>query len=291
MRTLQLLLLAITVTLLSRLLPRQGPRFWCSLLGRCDASATTTASCRAAALPTPSREELEALGRPLPHYMIHAEGGDEGRALVRWMKTLKWRCEIGDESMLARPHPNLERISPHFPQFLHLPDRAGRLTYWELVGKLDERAMRKHGLKPDDLFQHYIWSTLFTWDVAAGDDSQEVTVIADFADFRISVLTPTVLKVFMRVAKVLRSHFPSREHGIFVINAPPWIETAYKMVRPLISEAQREKVRVIHGREQSEAALRELIHPSNLPPDYGGTGPPLGTSPWELRKREMAKHR
>mmetsp|Transcript_128919 Transcript_128919/g.325307 ORF Transcript_128919/g.325307 Transcript_128919/m.325307 type:complete len:292 (-) Transcript_128919:54-929(-) len=287
MRTLPLFLAAVLIALAPRLARRRLHLgiFSRRLAGEVEAST----SCQAAALGAgASKAELEAVGRPLPAYMLQAEHGDEARALVRWVETLEWRCEVGDEAILARPHPNFERIVPHYPQFLHLPDREGRLTYWELVGKLDQRAMMRKGLTPDDLFEHYIWSTFFTWDVAAHDDAHQVTVIADFRDFQLSVMTPTVMKVFMRVSKLLRTHFPAREHGIFVINAPPWIERAYRVVRPLISQAQRDKVRVIQGEEASLAALHALIDPANLPAAYGGTGPDLGLSPLEKLKRELA---
>lgn len=247
-------------------------------------------SCRAAALgPTPSKESLAALGRPLPRYMTKAADGDEKVALSRWAETLHWRCGIGDEALLARPHPNLARIAPHYPTFLHLPDREGRLTYWELIGAIDQQALKRKGLRPNDIVEHYIWSTLFTWDIAAKDDAHEVTIIVDMAGLRLSTLTPTVLKIFMRVARLLRRHFPQREHGIFFINAPAWWEQAYGLVAPLVSQRQREKVRML-GPEASPALLTSLIDPASLPVAYGGHGPPLGSSPLEAEKRMLAAH-
>mmetsp|Transcript_58229 Transcript_58229/g.160978 ORF Transcript_58229/g.160978 Transcript_58229/m.160978 type:complete len:316 (-) Transcript_58229:99-1046(-) len=248
----------------------------------------SSASCRAAALgPVPGKDELAAIGRPLPRYMMKAAGGDEGTALRRWAETLRWRCDIGDQAILARPHPNLARISPHYPTFLHMPDREGRLTYWELIGEINQEALVCEGLNADDIVEHYIWSTLFTWDIAARDDAHEVTIIVDMAGFGLSTLTPTVLSIFMRVAKLLRKHFPQREHGIFFINAPSWSEQAYNMVAPLVSQKQRDKVRLLSA-DASTALLRSLIAPANLPVKYGGEGPPLGSSPLELQKRRLA---
>lgn len=247
-------------------------------------------SCKAAALGSrPSNASLAELGRPLPQYMLKATGGDERQALKRWAETLRWRCDIDDESLLARPHPMLERIAPHYPQFLHLPDRQGRLTYWELIGKIDQSALVREGLTEDDVVEHYIWSTLFTWDIAADNDTHEVTIVVDMAGFGLSVLSPTVLRIFMRVAQLLRAHFPQREHGIFFINAPTWSEQAYRIVAPVVSKKQRAKVHLT-SENSSLLLLRDLIHPDNLPVEYGGTGPPLGSSPLELQKRRLAAH-
>jgi hypothetical protein len=219
--------------------------------------------------------------------MVKANKGDEGKALHQWSQTLRWRCDIGDEAMLSQPHPNLAKIAPYYPQFLHYPDREGRLTYWELIGKIDQRALMKQGLTVDDIVEHYIWNTLFTWDIAASDDAAEVTIIIDMTDFSLSHLSPTVLGIFYRVAKLLRSHFPQREHGLYFINAPNWSAQAYDIMAPLVSQQQRDKVQ-FHSEGTSLGLLRELIAPRHLPVAYGGTGPPLGSSPLERRKHRLA---
>jgi len=256
--------------------------------GSCTQADESSASCRAAALGSlPSKDELAALGRPLPQYMLKAADGDEVAALRRWAETLRWRCDIGDQALLSRPHPNLARIAPHYPQFLHLPDREGRLTYWELIGHINQAGLLKEGLTPADIVEHYIWNTLFTWDVAASDDASEVTIIVDMSGFSLSTLSPTVLSIFYRVAKLLRQHFPQREHGMYFINAPSWYMKAYNMVAPLVSQKQRERVRIFSS-EATPGLLRSLIAPENLPREYGGTGAPLGASPLEERKRRLA---
>lgn len=249
----------------------------------------SSASCRAHALgPSPSLEALADLGRPLPAYMIAAVNGDRRKALKRWVDTLRWRCDIGDEEVLRQPHPLLQRILPHYPHYLHLPDRAGRLTYWEHVGGINQTALEAENLSPDDIVEHYIWNTLFTWDVAARDDTQEVTIVVDMTGFGLTHLTPTLLSLFKRLARILRTHFPHREYGTFFINAPAWWAKCYRILAPLVSQSQREKIHVVHGVEASKKLLHKLIDPANLPPHYWGTGPPLGESPLEIHKRALA---
>lgn len=251
----------------------------------------TTASCRAASLGAKaSKSELAAVGRPLPRYMLKAAGGNEKTALTMWAETLKWRCEINDEALLGTPNPNFERIHRHYQTFLHFPDKAGRLTYWELLKTLDPSALKKEGIGFDDLVYHYLWQTFFTWDVAATDDVQEVTVILDYEDFYVSTLTPTLFKTLMHVSKLLRKHFPQRQYAIFVINAPSWWKKVYRVLAPLVSKSQRDKVRVIVGKEKSLETLKQMIDPANLPPQYGGTSMPLGASPLELKKAQLAKY-
>eukprot|EP00930_Biecheleria_cincta_P055437 TRINITY_DN41756_c0_g1_i1.p1 TRINITY_DN41756_c0_g1~~TRINITY_DN41756_c0_g1_i1.p1 ORF type:complete len:350 (+),score=33.31 TRINITY_DN41756_c0_g1_i1:140-1051(+) len=251
-----------------------------------------TASCRAAALgPSADAGNLSALGRALPKYMVKAAGGDERQALQNWIETLQWRCDINDESLLRKPNHNLERISKHYPTFLHLPDKAGRLTYWEILGGLDPSGMASEGITAADIVHNYIWHTFFTWDVAARDDEHEVTVIVDLQGFHLTSLTPSIIRVFVQVSSLLRKHFPQREHGVFFINCPPWWHKIYQVLAPLVSSRQRSMAHVIVGKENSERELKRLIDRKNLPAEYGGASGPLGSSPLEKRKRKLASSR
>lgn len=267
---------------------------WCRLdpagLLRRRLGDRTTASCRAAALGSaPKTSDLEALGRPLPAYMLRATGGVERRALQRWAKTLRWRCEIGDEAVLAQPHPKLGIIQEHYPTFVHLPDRDGHATYWELLGKLNETALRRAGVRPEDIVQHYIWSTLYMWDfIHRGDDIGVVTVIADLEGASLSFFTPTVMRLLKTVSRVLRTHFPNRESGIYMINAPVWCDKLFKIAQRVVSKSQIDKVHILTAGSATQTALRELVNHANLPSEYGGGGGPLGSAPLEIQKRMLA---
>eukprot|EP00931_Biecheleriopsis_adriatica_P096172 TRINITY_DN69821_c0_g1_i1.p1 TRINITY_DN69821_c0_g1~~TRINITY_DN69821_c0_g1_i1.p1 ORF type:complete len:293 (-),score=66.06 TRINITY_DN69821_c0_g1_i1:13-891(-) len=255
------------------------------------ASRKETASCRAAALGTkPKKSDLKALGRALPEYMVRAAAGDEEVALKRWADTLQWRCEIGDEELVKQPNPNLLRIQRYYPTFLHLPDKAGRPTYWEVLGNLDAKGLAREGLTYDKLRDNYIWMTLWTWDVAfEHDDRIQSTVIVDMKGFRFSSLTSTIISTFSQSSALIQKHFPERDHRLYVIHAPEWWRILYNMLSPFFSEKAKQKAKIITGERESLEILREILPEQHLPREYGGTGPPLGQAPLELQKRKAAQ--
>ena len=130
--------LAFIVTFLMAVLHLCSPCF--------SLSKNVSKSCQAAALgPAPNQEDLKKLDRALPTYMLKTTGWDEQMAMKRWTETLKWRCEIDDDKVVQRPNPDFFRIHPHYPTYLHLEDRGGRLTYWEILGEMDPDALAREG--------------------------------------------------------------------------------------------------------------------------------------------------
>lgn len=282
--------LLLAAALLAALCWRRGPTGTsprASRLGGVEVNRSTP-SCRAAALGSqPSKDELAALGRPLPSYMLKAEDGSESNALRRWAETLQWRCDIGDQDLVRRPHPMLELIATHYPTFLHNPDREGRLTHWELVGRMNQKALWGEGLTPDDLVDHVVWSAIYNSDVVVQDDDAQITIIIDMAGFSMSKLTSANLGLCLRIVQLTGKHFPCRESGTYFINAPSFIERVHRMLAPFVSEKQRERVKIVSP-EATPDFLRGLFAPENLPQEYGGSGPPLGRSELELEKRRLA---
>ena len=156
------------------------------------------------------------------------------------------------------------KIQPHYPTFLHLTDRSGRLTYWEIIGKMDPSALKNAGITVNDIRANYIWQTLFTWDVwLQRDDVQEGTVIVDLEGFRFSQVTLFVVQMFAKTSSIIQRHFPDRDHVLIVINAPEWWGRVYDLFSPLFPEKQRRKLRVSVGQQASMQTLREYIDPKN----------------------------
>ena len=253
-------------------------------------ASTSSRSCQAAALgPAPDNGELQKLDRPLPKYMLKATGWDERVAMNRWTETLKWRCEIDDDQVINEPNPDFFRIHPHYPTYLHLEDRAGRLTYWEILGEMDPDALAREGLTTAIITKNYIWQTLFTWDVwLKRDDGAEGTIIVDMDGFRLSKLTFSTVQLFSRTSAIIQRHFPEREHIVIVINAPAWWGRIYDLFSPLFSEKQRQKLRVCVGKELSTETLLEFIDAKHLPVKYGGSSGPLGSAPADVLKQRYA---
>ncbi|CAE7721360.1 SEC14, partial [Symbiodinium pilosum] len=252
--------------------------------------ARMTKSCQAAALgPNPNPRELRELDRALPQYMVDYCNGDARKAMNKWVETLKWRCEIDDEGIFAQPSPDFFTIQRHYPTFLHLPDKAGRMTYWVKVGDLNPPGLDKDGMTVERIRDDYLWQTLFTWDVwLKRDDKQYLTIVLDMEGFALSKITPKMMRVFAASYGAVQAHMPDRERLVIVVNAPEWWRTVWAVFKPFLPERQQERLRVSVGQEESINLLRELIPPKNLPKSYGGSGIELGKSPANVLRQKYA---
>ena len=250
----------------------------------------TTKSCQAAALgPDPSPRQLRELDRALPQYMVDHCNGDAKKAMKRWVETLQWRCEIDDEGIFSRPSPDFFTIQKNYPTYLHLPDKAGRMTYWVIAGDLNPAGLDEAGMTVDRVKNDYLWQTLFTWDVwLKRDDKQYLTIILDMKGFRITNITPKMLRVFSASYSAVQTHMPDRERLVVCVNAPEWWQTVWAIFRPFLSQKQQERLRVAVGEEESFKTLREVIPEKNLPKSYGGTGVELGSAPANIMREKYA---
>ena len=270
-------------------LPCRAPLFarpW----SRAGRRSQLSKSCQAAALGfDPDPNELKKLDRALPQYMLDFFEGNEAKAMRRWVETLQWRCEIDDDGIFTRPNPDFFKIQRHFPTSIHLPDKAGRLTYWNRVGNWDSSGLDEDGLTIERIRDDYVWQTLFTWDIwLKRDDKQHLTIIMDMDGFRISQITPKLLRIFSASFNAVQAHMPDREHLVLVVNAPDWWRTVWSIFRPFLAKKQQERLRVCVGRDESFETLREFIDVKNLPEAYGGSGIKLGSAPANLQRQKYA---
>ena len=66
--------------------------------------------------------------------MLKACGGDERLALQRWMETLKWRCDIGDEEMFS-----VLPVQNHSDCGDSAPEKKRRTSEWPIwEGRMEE---------------------------------------------------------------------------------------------------------------------------------------------------------
>jgi len=74
------------------------------------------------------------------------------------------------------------------------------------------------------------------------------------------------------IAKIDMEYYPERMGNLFIINAPPSVNLFYRAISWFLPEKARNQIKIFAGREQWQPALLELVDPSQLPPEYGGTG-------------------
>ncbi|KAK1745950.1 CRAL/TRIO domain-containing protein [Skeletonema marinoi] len=79
----------------------------------------------------------------------------------------------------------------------------------------------------------------------------------------------------VKVGAKVMSCFPETLHCLLIINAPSWFGLVWSVVRKLIDARTASKIEVFTSSKKGFARMRDLIDNSQIPSDYGGTGPSL----------------
>jgi hypothetical protein len=74
-------------------------------------------------------------------------------------------------------------------------------------------------------------------------------------------------------------HSPSKTlHCLLIINAPSWFGLVWSVAKKLIDPRTASKIEVFTDSKKSLARMNELIDQTQIPLDYGGSGPALASS-------------
>lgn len=212
------------------------------------------------------------------------------RARERWERTLAWRAAERVDDVLVEANAVFSALKTHHPHYLHLADKEGRLTYYELPGRSNMSALKALGITPQMAYRHYVWHTEYTWEVAAPQEKAQVTQIFDLAGLSWELLSLELLTILKLIMSFSGTHYPDRAARILVINTPSWYTTVYGMVKPAMTEATREKIVFLQASEVASGGLLKWIPKANLPVAYGGTSKvPFGEAKVEKAMRAFVE--
>ena len=102
----------------------------------------------------------------------------------------------------------------------------------------------------------------------------ENMTIYDFKGVSRSQINADTIDMIKVAAKVMNS-FPETLHCLLIVNAPSWFGLAWAVVRKVIDARTASKIEVFTSSKKGIARMRDLIDDSQIPSDYGGTGPSL----------------
>ncbi|CAH2087456.1 unnamed protein product [Euphydryas editha] len=117
--------------------------------------------------------------------------------------------------------------------------------------------------------------------------SDEDIVVLDVKDITLKYLTKINLSIQRKLSKYQDEGMPIRLKQIHVVNAPPFIDKIYSVIKPFV---KKEIIEMIHFHPPKSDTLHKYINKEDLPLEYGGTRPSLSE-----RKKEtlelFARHR
>jgi len=229
----------------------------------------------AAPIPTVSKDTP-------PFRFIRAAKGDIVAAKVRWSDTLKWREQLGMNTILNEPHPNLALIKENYPHYFHNRGRKNECCYYEKPPKMNLKIMREAGIELDDILRHYALCCEYMWcNIDPSEDGKSIYII-DLEGMGLRDFAGDVVDFVKKASAFTGAHYPERSGSIFVVNVPSWFSIIWNVVRSMVDEVTKEKITILRvGKAAITKALVEKIPIENIPEEYGGTSGALGSSPEE----------
>lgn len=109
------------------------------------------------------------------------------------------------------------------------------------------------------------------------------TIVIDALGWHVGLFDSTAFRVLRSMSETDANHYPERLASILVINAPPMLAGAWRVIRTWLDEVTRAKIDFVSVGQPEEARRRldQLADPTQRPQQYGGTGSPLVE--WPMR--------
>jgi len=278
------------------LIHRSHPRFF--LLGlRKNSNRTTPDSFSPAAKLAPA-VVLTAVALGVGYLKIGDHKGD---------------TSVSNEVARAREplHPYLRRPSFHFdvckkyyPMYTAGRGRNGEIVYYEECGKIDNDALLRNGVTLPILIEHYVMTTMATFEVIDPTPNLRMITIFDVKGVTMGFLKGGPLEFLQEASKIMQMEysekydyrFAERNSVVCFVNVPDWASYGWRVIRKLLKRSTIEKSIILSESETYKGLLKYLDH-NNIPKRYGGGMGGLGkgdcrfTSADELKLREFVMGR
>lgn len=222
---------------------------------------------------------------------VRAEAGNPPKQRQRYIDTLKWRLEEGQDTILLQAHPHLELIKSCGTQYYHKHDKLNRIVYIERPKDIKLAELRKAGIGMPELLFHYRYITEYLWQVLDQDEDEgRIFSILDMKGIGLTDFVGEVIEFTKQATGIIQSHYPERSGHIFLVNASFTFSAIWKLVKTFLSKETLEKTHVYRSGFQKE--LLKYIPAENLPREYGGTCECPGgcvNSPMETQMMEFCR--
>eukprot|EP00457_Paulinella_chromatophora_P002457 gb/GEZN01002462.1/.p1 GENE.gb/GEZN01002462.1/~~gb/GEZN01002462.1/.p1 ORF type:complete len:640 (+),score=61.58 gb/GEZN01002462.1/:118-2037(+) len=166
-----------------------------------------------------------------------------------------------------------------FPERYHGFDKCGRPVYIARIGqaRIDEMNVR---ITEQDLIEYHVHEMEYILNVLCpagaaqvdqGPNSmQSLCVIIDLEGVTFNIRH--LRHFFVAITETDNEHYPRLVGQIFVVNAPSFVDTLFKWIRPIMDPYMASRVKIFTTEDQQcKAALLEAISKDQLPLEYGGS--------------------
>ena len=203
---------------------------------------------------------------PFRYYEAHQRKDEISRKAV--LETLKWRKEMEIDTILSRPNPNYDiakRVLPHY--FIGRSAVSNHVVFVQRPGVADVKLGKHNGLDFHDILNQYAYVFEYCWNILHNNtqetmegDEDLMIGIMDLQGLNLGLLRkPDLINMAKEIVGMIDSHYPTRAYKTYLVNAPGFFKTLYKLISPIMRESTKEKIVLYSpGKEQDEALENAL---------------------------------
>ena len=210
------------------------------------------------------------------------------KAAAMYAGTVRWRDEndidelrkcTGAEALGSSSVETLRKFLPHAQTGF---DCVGGPVIFKHMGvHCKIRQAVSEGISLDALARYNIWLNEQYMDALASANAREWSVIVDAAGWHVGLFDSYGFRFLKRTATTDAAHYPDLLRQMIVVNAPPMLAYAWRVIRTWLDAETREKIDILSegNPERAREVLLSRFDPKTLPAQYGGSAPPLPSWP------------
>lgn len=217
--------------------------------------------------PSKSGDGSESDQDGLPNRYLRMQKGNREKAITAFAHTVQWRNERNINTILKRPHALFDICKGTFPVYIPGRDASNNIIVIQRVGMIDFEFGKLNGITGDDLLLHYVYLVEYCWNILEpGPPDGVMTTVMDLKNVRFTTFRDAEIRNFLKkFVKTMSDHYPQRSHKTLIINAPSWVNMAYKAVKPLLRESTKKKITLFSGGSAQDKALIDILGKDVVP--------------------------
>ena len=223
---------------------------------------------------------------------LRSRCGNVGEAAALLERHLDWRTAIRADDLRTETADEVlgcdaALVDAHIPKWLRGRDHAGRPIQWTKWKDVNvDKALASTAL--DKYLRYHAWKWVQT-ERALGDASRsanryigKAVVVVDLEGMYLGQCTRAFYRMVRGIAAIDGDNYPERLGQCLILNAPRAFSIVWSGVSKFIDPETQKKLRILDARSGVPLVeqLSEVIAPSQIPSDYGGTAAPLASGTW-----------
>ena len=185
----------------------------------------------------------------------------------------EWKKKFGTDTLLDWDVP--EVLKMYYPGGFFGEDKHGCPIWIDTLGTIDPKGIALSAKRQDIIRYKMLSAEIFEKKMVPEASKkhkkrvEECTIVFDMEGIGRKHLWKPALDNILEQLRLLEANYPDRLRACFLVNAPSIFPFIWTLVKPVLSEYTKQKIKVLGANYQAE--LLKEIDADQLPVHWGGT--------------------